>query len=287
MFVNLYKINFRLKFRIVCLFLLTSIINSNNAFSQGDLMITPRRVVFEGNRRSQELILANIGKDTAKYFISVVQIRMKDNGQFEQITAPDSGQFFADKYFRFFPRSVSLAPNESQTIKVQLSKTDKMASGEYRSHLFFRSEPNTKALGDDNQERDTSVLTIRLIPVFGITIPVIIRVGELNAKVTLSDIKMETVNDTLQRVNMLFSRSGNMSVYGDITVVHISDKGAKNTVGYVKGFAVYTPNQFRKFHVNLNNVKNVDWHHGKLHLIFSSESSPKGAPLAEAELQLN
>lgn len=38
--------------------------------AQGDLLITPRRVVFEGNKRSTDISLANIGKDTATYSIS-------------------------------------------------------------------------------------------------------------------------------------------------------------------------------------------------------------------------
>ena len=71
--------------------------------AQGDLLITPRRVVFEGSKRSMDLNLANTGKDTATYAISLVQIRMLEDGGFETITSPDPGQQFADRYLRFFP----------------------------------------------------------------------------------------------------------------------------------------------------------------------------------------
>ena len=107
-------------------FILLSIIMlifSTGLIAQGNLMVFPKRVVFEGLKRSQELNLANTGTDTARYVISFVNYRMKGNGEFEEITQPDSGQNFADKYIRFFPRSVVLPPNEAQIVRYKLLKT--------------------------------------------------------------------------------------------------------------------------------------------------------------------
>src|ERR1700759_689889 len=95
----------------------------SQATAQGDLLISPLRIVFEGSKKSQEINLANVGKDTATYVVSIIDIRMKEDGSFEQITVPDSGQNFAGKYLRFFPRRVTLAPNEAQVVKIQLIKT--------------------------------------------------------------------------------------------------------------------------------------------------------------------
>ncbi len=91
---------------ISCLFLLAlslfSLLNFSEATAHGNLLITPRRVVFDGTRRVMELNLANTGQDTSKYNVSIVQYRMTDDGAFEEITEPDPGQNFADKYIRFF-----------------------------------------------------------------------------------------------------------------------------------------------------------------------------------------
>src|SRR5687768_16657957 len=87
--------------------LFTSIFSSFNAMAQGDLMVTPRRLVFENGKRSYDLNLANTGKDTATYAISFVQIRMNEDGSFENIKQADPSQMFADKYLRIFPRSVT------------------------------------------------------------------------------------------------------------------------------------------------------------------------------------
>jgi P pilus assembly chaperone PapD len=255
--------------------------------AQGNLLIMPRRVVFEGSKKSADLTLANTGTDTAKYVVSIVQMRMKADGSFEQITAPDSGQLFADKYVRFFPRTVSLAPSESQTIKMQLNKADKLPAGEYRSHIYFRSVPKQTALGEEANPKDTTLVSIKMVPVFGITIPVIIRVGETSAKVTLSDVGLEMVNDTLPRINMKFTRTGNISVYGDITVDYISQQGKVIHVANVKGVAIYTPNTYRGFQCNLERSSGVDYHKGKLQITYISQSELKPSKLAEAEIQLH
>jgi P pilus assembly chaperone PapD len=256
------------------------------SIAQGNLLITPRRVVFEGNLKTQDLNLANTGKDTARYNVSIVQYRMKEDGSFEEITEPDPGQNFADKNIRFFPRSVTLAPNEAQVVKMQLTKTNLLTEGEYRSHVYFRAVPVERALGDEDAKADSSGISVRLVPIFGITIPVIIKVGVSNTKVNLSDLALEKVNDTLTRFKMTFNRVGNMSVYGDIKVTYVSPEGKATDVGIVKGIAVYTPNLIRKFQMDLKNSEGVDFRKGKLEVVYSTQSDSKPEKLAENSLQL-
>jgi hypothetical protein len=265
--------------------LLVSLFVSSSAIAQGNLLVTPKRVVFDGNKRSEELNLANIGKDTATYIISFIQIRMKDDGTFERVTTPDPGQNFADKNLRFFPRSVTLGPNEAQTVKVQLTKAGDLVSGEYRSHLYFRASPPEKPLGDLEPEKD-SVLSVRLTPVFGISIPVIIRKGESNATAGISDVKVNPIKDSIQTIDITFTRSGNMSVYGDVSVDYISPAGKSTRVGGVKGLAVYTPNVSRRFHLVLNNVPGINYRTGKLKVVYADQSS-RPLTLAEKEIVLN
>jgi P pilus assembly chaperone PapD len=263
------------------------VVLSSEIYAQGDLLITPRRVVFEGGKRSIDLNLANTGRDTATYAISIVQIRMKEDGGFETITEPDSDQHFADPYIRFFPRSVTLGPNEAQAVKIQLIRSNELQQGEYRSHFYFRAVPKIKPLGEKEQVKDTTTISVMLTPVFGITIPVIIRVGESTAGVTISELGLEMVNDTIPRFRMVFNRTGNMSVFGDLTVDHISTQGKITRVGIANGVAVYTPNTKRRFQFNLNNVSGVNFRTGTLRVIYSASSDVKPARLAEAELPLN
>lgn len=254
---------------------------SMKAAAQGNLLIAPARVVFEGQSRMHELNLANTGKDTARYLISFIEIKMNEDGTFEQISQPDSGQHFASGNLRYFPRSVVLAPNEAQTVKIQLVKTNQLSSGEYRSHIYFRAESMAKPL-DMNALKDSFGLSVRLIPVFGISIPVIIRVGDTNATANISGLTLTPEN----RLSMIFNRTGNASIYGGITVEHISGQGKVSKVGTVNGLAVYTPNLSRQFQINLDDKQGVDYHKGMLRVIYTTKKGTISTQLAKAELQL-
>jgi hypothetical protein len=212
---------------------------------------------------------------------------MKEDGGFETITEPDPDQRFADRYIRFFPRSVTLGPNEAQAVKIQLIRSNELEQGEYRSHFYFRAIPKITPLGEKEVAKDTTTISVMLTPIFGITIPVIIRVGESTARVTISDLGFKMVNDTIPIFSMLFNRSGNMSVFGDLTVDHISTQGKITRLGIANGVAVYTPNTKRRFQFNLNKVPEVDFRTGTLRVIYTASSDVKPVRLAEADLVLN
>jgi len=257
------------------------------AVAQGNLIIIPRRVVFEGPKRIEELNLANTGTDTAKFLISVIQYRMNDDGTFENITVPDSGQNFADKNFRIFPHSVVLAPNEAQTVKVELINISELKPGEYRSHLYFRSVPNDVPLGTKDTTQATTGISVHLVPVFGIAIPVIIRVGTSTSAVTITSSSVDINSSGVHQLKLAFSRLGNMSVYGDITVNYISSAGKSTRIGLAKGFAIYTPNPGRHFILNLENDQNVNYHEGKLHIVYTTPSDAKIVNITETDLDLH
>jgi len=258
-----------------------------NTRAQGNLLITPKRVVFEGNKRSMDLNLANIGDDTATYAISLIQIKMTDEGGFEAVTEPEAGQRFASPYIRYFPRTVTLGPNEAQTVKLQLVRSSTLETGEYRSHLYFRAVPVEKPLGGEEETvSDPSSISVKLTPIFGITIPAIIKIGQPAVSVTITDPVLRFENDTLPRLGIVFNRTGDYSSYGDLAIDHISPQGTVTRVGVANGVAVYTPNTIRRFEVTLINTKDVDLTTGRLLITYSAPSDVKPEKYAEAVLLL-
>ena len=264
---------------------LVALICPTRAMTQGNLLLMPRRVVFEGAKRYEELNLANTGQDTARYVISLVHYRMMGDGGFEEILQADSGENFADRYLRFFPHSVTLGPAESQVVKIQLTKINELAPGEYRSHIYFRAIPSDVPLGEKPAIADTSI-SIHLVAVFGISIPVIIRVGESTTHVVLSDLSLEESADKVPILNITFRRTGNMSVYGDLKAEFISAQGKITPVGEGKGIAVYTPTPSRRFRMNLIKIPGVDYRSGKLHVVYTTQVKSGVAMLAEEQLIL-
>lgn len=257
-------------------------------FSQGNLLITPVRVTFDGQKKMQELNLANTGSDTMRYMISFMEIRMRPDGTFEQIMVPDSGQHFASPYLRFFPRSVVLPPNEAQVVKLQLTKAGGLSTGEYRSHLYFRAMPRDEPAVPDVRGKDNEGIAVQLKPVFGITIPVIISKGDLSAQVSISDLVLLKHNNGVLQLQMVFNRSGDASVYGNVTVNHISPEAKVTKAGFANGMAVYMPGSARQFRLTLDTAKGINYNTGKLQVVYSASKKNAGAgTLASAELPLN
>ena len=253
--------------------------------AQGDLLITPKRLVFDGTKRAEEINLANIGKDTATYTISFIQYKMNENGNFVITDENDSTQQFAHKNLRFFPRTVTLAPNEAQSVKVQLIKTSELSPGEYRSHLYFRNVINNSALGEEKQTpANESGISVNLKPVFGISIATIIRVGDGKAEATIAEPRFLASKDTA--ISFTIHRSGNFSLYGDIKITHISPAGKNTEVALMKGLAVYTPNTLRKVKVPLSRIQAINSKEGKF-LIEYTAQTPAKSLLATAEISLN
>ena len=268
------------------LFFAFLVLSSAVVTAQGDLLLYPKRIVFDGSRRSQTISLANIGKDTVRYNISLVQMRMTAEGVFEVITQPDSGQNFALKYLRFFPRNVVLPPHEAQSVKIQLVNTGETNAGEYRSHMYFRAEPVKKPLGEPEAKRDSAAISIQLVAVFGISIPIILRTGESTTQVNISNASFSWKKDTVPSLNLSLKRTGNMSVYGDVTVDYISVGGKRIRVAKVMGLAVYTPNTIRNINLPLDKHQGINYHTGILYIAYTTQADTKSVKLASTELKL-
>lgn len=257
-------------FKIAASFLLILFSFINSGFAQGDLMILPKRLVFDGSERSKEINLANTGSDSATYAISIIQYKMTEDGNFKEITTPEEGQRFATDFLRYYPRRVTLPPNEAQTVRVQLTRTADLQEGEYRSHIYFRAVDEQVALGQEKIEEKENAISINIKAVFGISIPVIIRNGESTTSIKLSEIQLEE-KDGQALLSLQINRDGNMSVYGNLLVEHVSPAGTKSEVGNVKGISVYVPNSKRTFNLFLQNTSGIDLHEGKLIISYSAD----------------
>ncbi len=257
--------------------------SSLQLIAQGDLLITPRRVVFEGNNQHEELSLVNTGKDTTTYSISFVEKNMKDDGSFISLDKKSNQKMSAEPYLRIFPRTITLAPGEPQVIMLQCRRTPNMVAGEYRSHLYFRSEKDYSPLGSKNPFKDTTLVSVQLIPIFGISIPVIVRTGTLNVASTFTNLRLSVVNDTIPTLDFTINRAGNCSTYGDLVVEYISGKNKPIAVGLIKGVGVYTNLDHRNVSVKLNQVKGVVLKAGNLKVRYTTPDDAKYMVYAEKE----
>ncbi len=210
----------------------------------GDLLVSPVRVVFEGRTRVAEVTLVNKGQTKSNYRVSFENRRMQRDGQFEKIEAPGEGDMFAEGLVRYAPRRVTLEPNAPQTLRLMLRKPADLVDGEYRSHLLFAAVPDdAKENSIEDSSADGTTLSIRLTPIYGVTIPIIVRHGEVTASAEIANLDFSKNNDGTSKIDMVLKRTGNMSLYGDL---HIYIDGEEEPVASKRGIAVYVPNQDRE-----------------------------------------
>lgn len=210
----------------------------------GDLLVAPTRVVFEGRRRSAVVSLSNVGQTRATYRISLVRMEMDEGGGIQERPL-DPGSENLQSLFRYSTREVTLDPHESQTVRIQVRKPAELPTGEYRLHLLFRAVPPPPEAAPVPSAAPKD-LSIKLTPIYGVAIPLIIRQGETSAKVAITDPHLDLATHTL---TFRLDRSGNQSVFGDLRASLIPASGGSEPLVEASGLAVYPPNTTR--HVTL------------------------------------
>jgi hypothetical protein len=205
------------------------------AAGAGDLLVAPTRVVLDGPRGT-EVILNNVGAAPATYRISLELKRMTPAGEFEDIALDKAND--AEKQMismiSYAPRRIVLIPNQPQSIRIGVRAPATLADGEYRAHMLFRAIPESRPV--TAAPSSTAGVSITLTPIYGVTIPIIVRKGTLKATAAISNVKL-TQDDGRPALSVELSRTGTRSTYGRIRVMK---PGIAKPVFEARGIAVYT-----------------------------------------------
>ena len=215
------------------------------AQAQGDLLVAPTRVVMNGGG-SAEVVLSNIGSAPATYRITVELRRMDAEGDFSDVAEESANavERAALDMIRYAPRRITLLPGQPQAVRISARPAPDLPDGEYRVHMGFRAIPAAMTPEEAAKEAATGGLSIRLTPVYGITIPVFVRKGRLEASAALANPRF--VKDGEQTfVELDMSRTGQRSVFG-----MIEGKTARGeAVFQQRGIAIYPEVNQRKLRV--------------------------------------
>ncbi|TQV74410.1 fimbrial biogenesis chaperone [Denitrobaculum tricleocarpae] len=208
------------------------------AMAAGGLVISPQLVELDSRQRSKVLTLANRGEETQTYRISVINYRMDPDGSLYPADTPSAGEGFATGLFRYAPRQITLEPGRPQTVRILYRRPANLGEGEYRSHLLFQQVP--KARPATASRNNAAGLSIAIEPIFGITVPVIVRHGKLEATGELTDLNTTSVNGGTG-ISLRIARSGSKSLRGDL----VASVDGEN-LGRLNNVAVYLSTPYRE-----------------------------------------
>lgn len=204
--------------------------------AQGDLLIAPTRLILDG-RGAGEVILSNIGEEEATYRVELELRRMTPEGDLVPVEQAEANvtEKAALEMIRYAPRRVLLPPGEPQAIRISARPGAELPDGEYRVHMSFAAIPKVQSVAASAEETPESGFAIRLIPIYGITMPIIIRKGALEVTAGLANPRIEQGADGAKFL-VDITRSGSKSVYGDLLVYR---QGANDPVLVARGVGVY------------------------------------------------
>lgn len=209
----------------------------------GDVNLYPKRVVMTDRERTATIGLYNRAAANGEYEISVTDMLMQPDGRLIDLASADPAQAAkvksASAMLRWSPRRVTLPANEAQLVRIMARVPPDLPPGEYRAHFSAVSTPpetGDVSIGDGAITQNNGV-GVQIIPRFGISIPIIVRVGETTLTTGLAGLAVTRPGGGAPSFALRITREGTRSAFGNISV---TSTGAKKPIGEVKGVGVYT-----------------------------------------------
>lgn len=197
------------------------------------LSVAPQFVLFDKSSPKVQMVNVVNGSDTTKTFnIKLLHYKQNENGSYSEIEKEDENNKFIDDIIFFGPRRFTLEPKEAQTIKIQRKPKSDLATGEYRSHMLFQ-EAEAEEIATKETKTETKGLSFKITALYGVSIPVIMQIGDLFSTASISNIKLDQ-NDKGTSINFDINRTGTKSIRGDLSV-----KNGDEEIGILKGVNVF------------------------------------------------
>ena len=256
------------------------------AIANANILVSPTRVVLEDGERASELVFLNRSDEESAFRISLENRRMLSDGSMEKVETAIDGELFAKEFLRYSPRRVVLSGGEQQTIRISSRLPRDIAPGEYRSHLRIMAVPVSagNSLQSIASDDDSDALSITLVAIQSVTIPVILRVGDLDASIEIDALSIEQGEEETETYLVAkMSRAGNRSPYGDIKIYAA---GESEPVYFARGIAVYVPTDTRDVFLPLPESVKEKIAGRNVRIVYDSSDPQKPGILAEHATRL-
>ncbi len=211
------------------------------------LFIHPTLVVFEGNERSGTITLSNRGDQTGTFEMSWTNMTMTPSGGLVKNEGP--APWSIEPYVRYSPRRVTLAPLESQVVRIAVRRGLDVPEGEYFSHfrvLTLNSEDPSAAEEDTSEPVATAVV---IEARSAVAIPIVWRNSRDNSSASIESVRID--RDTNQ-LSVDVMRHGQVSVRGFLHVFETAADGARSSLAEPVPLVIYPNLDARTMTIELN-----------------------------------
>ena len=265
-----------------------------------NLNISPKRLTFDRAGKSATVYIFNQGSTPAAVDIGLIDRVMEPSGQItpadQAATKPETKPLVdrlqsAKPMLLATPHRAVLAPGKGQTIRIRVmpGAAEQMARGEYRTHLTVTTIP-PRDLGTTAEEAagvKPGELSFTVYSVFGISIPVIVRLGEPDVRAAVENPHLvwadvpQPDGKPAKRTPVLdfdLVRQGASSLFGNVEV-RGKAKG-KDPIGLARGVGVYTEIDRRAMQIPLTRAPQAG---EALDITFTDDDTSPGRVLAHSD----
>lgn len=187
------------------------------------ISISAFRIYLDADQPTTSFTIHNPNVDQQGCELKLTHYAFDKNSELINVPEGEIPENSAGPWIRFSPRTFTLTPANSQTIRFSLRKKANAEPAEYRSYLVIDCDAVSEI---DNEKR-----LISIKPKLMHNVPVIVRNGDLEASISVANQKLEG-----RSLHFSIERSGTRSVFGDVELIH---KGSGEVISSQTGFSIY------------------------------------------------
>jgi hypothetical protein len=272
-----------------------------------NLNISPKRITFDRADRTATVYVFNQGTAAATFDIALIDRIMLPDGQIlavsEAQTHPEDKPTLdklksAQGMLVATPRRATLEPGKGQTIRLRAAPPTTGAAGnpppngEYRTHLTVTTIPprDIGLTAEQAAALSPQELRFQINSVFGLSIPVILRVGAADVRGGIENAKLVTQNISpdgiapakpTQVISFDLVRLGPNSLFGNLEVRGSKDKATADPLAAARGIGVYPEIDRRQVQLPLRRAPQAG---EQLEISFKDDDTAPGRLVAKATL---
>jgi hypothetical protein len=190
------------------------------------VMVAPHAVYIDHRVRSGSVLLYNPGTEPVEVTISTLfgYPTTDSTGAIvlRTVDAPDSTLPSALAWIQAFPRRLTVAPLERQTVRLLARPPAGLADGEYWVRLMIAAKAGQIPIAGVS---DTTAIQVGLTLEVRTVIGIAYRKGPVTTRVALSNVRAQLLGDTLVTWSRLV-RSGNAAFVGTVRGTVVDSTGA-------------------------------------------------------------
>ena len=212
------------------------------------LFIYPTLLIFEGDERSGTITVTNRGDETGTFEMSWTDMTMNADGGL--VKYEGEAPWSLQSYVRYSPRRVTLAPAESQVIRIAVRRGLDIPEGEYYSHfrvLTLNSEDPTAGLSDAEEQDTGAVITIAARS--AVAIPIVWRNSQATSSASIDSVR---IDPDANQLSVDVRRHGPLSVRGYLHLVETAADGTRSFLAEPVPLVIYPSLDARTMAIELH-----------------------------------